>query len=62
MTLAKQLSASQLTKQTSSLGRHLTPEELDLFKDDQINQLYELMQEATKPQLDTVEQDLPTKL
>ncbi|XP_046653386.1 succinate dehydrogenase assembly factor 3, mitochondrial-like [Daphnia pulicaria] len=63
VTLAKQLNVSQLKKQTPALGKHLTPEELDLFKDDQISQLHELMQEAIKPKVDSVEDDiLPKKL
>lgn len=60
MTLAKQLNVGQLTKNTTVLGRHLTQEELDSFKDDQVTQLYDLMQEATKPKVDS--DDIPTKL
>jgi hypothetical protein len=52
---------SQLKKQTPALGKHLTPEELDLFKDDQISQLHELMQEAIKPKVDSVEDDILPK-
>lgn len=63
VTLGKQLNISHLKKQTPTLGKHLTPEQLDLFKDDQISQLHELMQEAIKPKLDSDENDvLPTKL
>ena len=52
VTLAQQLNVSHLKKQTPTLGKHLTPEELDLFKDDQISQLHELMQEAIKPKVE----------
>lgn len=45
----------QLTKQTPELGRDLAPQELDLFKDDQISQLYELMLEAKKPKVESGE-------
>jgi len=63
VTLAQQLNVSQLKKKTPTLGKHLTPEELDLFKDDQISQLHDLMQEAIKPKLDSAEDDiLPKKL
>ena len=44
------------------LGKHLTQEEINAFKDDQISQLYELMQEATKPKPENFENDLPEKL
>ena len=62
MTLAKQLNATQLTKRTPELGRNLTQEELQNFKDDQVCQLYDLMQETTKPIVDPVEEDLTKKL
>lgn len=62
VTLAKQLNVSQLKRRSPTLGKHLTPEELDSFKDDQVHQLHELMQEATKPRLESSDSDIPTKL
>ena len=49
MTLTKQLSVKHIQRGDVELGRDLTPTELDLFRDEQISQLYELMQESTKP-------------
>ncbi|KZR98715.1 Succinate dehydrogenase assembly factor 3, mitochondrial [Daphnia magna] len=61
VTLSKQLSVSQLKKKSPILGRHLTQEELETFKDDQVYQLHELMQEAMKPKVES-DSDIPTKL
>jgi len=49
VTLTKQLSVKHIQRGDVELGRDLTPTELDLFRDEQISQLYELMQESTKP-------------
>lgn len=51
VTLAKQLNVNQLTKSPfkPEVGRNLTPEDLNAFRDEQIGQLYELMQEAHNP-------------
>ena len=53
--LSKQLGVKQFSSRTPNLGRALTPEEIQLFKDDQVAQLYELMQEAKKPKVDPEE-------
>lgn len=51
MTLAKQLSVNQLKKDPHNLGvgKSLAQEELDFFREEQLAQLYELMQEAKSP-------------
>lgn len=50
--LSKQLGVKQFSSKTLNLGRDLTPEEIEFFKDEQVAQLYELMQEAKKPKVD----------
>ena len=43
--LAKNLGPKGI-KKGATVGRQLTPEEIDTFSDDQVNQLVELMKEA----------------
>ena len=57
VTLAKQLGVKQLTKGTPELGRALSLDELNLFRDEQVSQLYELMLEAKKPKVASEESD-----
>ena len=51
VTLAKQLGVKQL-KSTTYLGRELSADDLNHFRDEQVSQLYELMLEAKKPRVD----------
>lgn len=54
MTLSKQLGVNKL-KASPKLGLPLNPDDLSHFRDEQISQLYELMQEAKKPHAEPVE-------
>ena len=57
ITLAKQLGVKPVTMSQPNLGRSFTADELNLFRDEQVSQLYELMLEAKKPRVSPHEED-----
>ena len=58
--LAKQLGVKQVTMKQPNLGRALSPNELNFFRDEQVSQLYELMLEAKKPRDSPHEEEEPS--
>lgn len=47
--MAKQLGLDGPYAATETFGNNLTPSDLDFLRDEQIMQLFELKEEATKP-------------